>query len=226
LSKFIFIVIASFVVTVGLASPALAQTSPIAPNDIVYVGDTDTIATGTAYNITVQILYNGGQLRSEGVRIYLLANDTSIIPAELGTYVLTDKDGFATYTVTANKAGDVKLTATAMSVNSGIAVDKTFHVTQASAATPTPTATDTPTPTPTPSVSVTPEPSVTVEPTATAAPTAGPTAEPTATATVAPTAVPETGDSNAQARGIIAVGIGLAIVLLAIVFLARYYGKK
>jgi hypothetical protein len=206
--------IAGLVVMAGLTCPALAQTSPIAPNGIVYVGDTDTFASGTAYNITIQILYNGGQLKSEGVRIYLLANDTSIIPAELGTYVLTDKGGFATYTVTANNAGDVNLTATAMNVNSGIAVDKTFHVTQASAATPTP------------SVSVTPEPSVTIEPTATAAPTAGPTAEPTATATVAPTAAPETGDSNAQARGIIAVGIGLAIVLMAIVFLARYYGKK
>lgn len=199
------------------AALAQAQTSPIAPNGIAYTGDTDTLAAGTSYNITIQILYNDGPLKSEGVRVYLLANNTSVIPAELGTYVLTDKDGMATYTVTPGKEGDVKLTATAMSANSGVAATKVFHITAAGAATATPT----PSPSATAGPSITPTP--TAEPTLTATPTVAPTEVPTATVTP-PTATPTNND--AQAMGIIITGIIFAIAILAILLIVKTVGKK
>ncbi|HTY90590.1 MAG TPA: hypothetical protein VMC84_05375 [Methanocella sp.] len=185
-----------------------AQTSPIAPNGIAYLGNETALASGASQNITVQILYNGGPLKSEGVRVYFQANDTSIIPVELGTFVLTDANGVATYTAIANHTGNVKLTATAMSVSSGVSANKIFQVTAGPAATPTPIATATPTP------------SATV--------TATPTTAPAATPTTAPTTTPaaEPANSGAQATGIIVTGIVLAIVILIAVALAQMLRKK
>jgi hypothetical protein len=194
--------------------PALAQTSPIAPNGIQYVGDSDTFSSGQTYNITVAIFYNGAPLKSEGVRVYLLSGDESIIPAELGTYILTDKNGVANYTILANQTGYVTMTATAMSVNSGVSADRKFHITRGTVTTPTampsPTALATPAPTAAPTIS----------------PTSNPTVMPTVTPTTAPTSTPVPTGSAEQAIGIIVVGIALAVVLLAAVLIARSMGKK
>ncbi|HTX43832.1 MAG TPA: hypothetical protein VMC61_03825 [Methanocella sp.] len=196
--------------------PANAQTSPIAPNGIAFVSEANTLTAGNTYNITVQILYNGGPLNSEGVRVYMLANDTSIIPAELGTFVLTDKDGVAIYTATPKKAGVGKLTAMAMSAKSGVSADKKYQIIIGPVATPTPTATAVPSPTPTPSATVTAVPSA--EPTPTATPSIAPTI------TAAPTAAP--GDANAQAISIITASIVIAIILIVFVLIVRVFRKK
>lgn len=195
---------------------AHAQTSPFAPNGIVLVGNESTLSSGMAQNITVQILYEGGPLKSEGVRVYIQSNDTSIVPAEMGTYVLTDPNGIAIYTVTANKTGNVKLTISAGSATGGVSTSRVFQVTSGPVSTPTVTVTSTPTP------------SATVEPTATPTvePTATPTIEPTPTPTAVPTATPEPGNNQAQATGILITGIVLAIVILLIVGVARRLGKK
>jgi hypothetical protein len=193
---------------------ALAQTSPIAPNGIEYVGDADTFSSGQTYNISFSIFYNGAPLKSEGVRIYILSSDTSIIPAELGTYELTDKNGVATYTIAAGKTGDVTLTATAMNVNSGVSVDRKLHIIQGSVATPTatpsPTALATQTPTTVPTIS----------------PTSNPTIMPTVNPSAAATGIPAPSGSAEQAFGIIVAGIALAVVLLAAVIIAKTMGKK
>lgn len=203
-----------------MAGLAQAQTSPFAPNGIVFVDNTSTLSTGTAQNITVQILYEGGPLKSEGVRVYILSNDTSIVPAEMGTYVLTDPNGIATYTVTAGKAGNVKLTISAGSATSGVSTERVFQVTSGPVATPTATVTATPSPSATAEPTTTPTATPTVEPTVT------PTVEPTLTPTAVPTATPEPGNSEAQATGIIVTGIVLAIVILLIVGVAQQLRKK
>jgi len=195
--------------TAGLAQ---AQTSPFAPNGIVFMDNASTLSSGVAMNISARILYEGGPLRSEGVRVYILSNDTSIVPAEMGTYVLTGPDGIATYTVTASKAGSVKLTLSAGSATGGVSTSRVFQVTSGPAATPT----------------AAPSPSATAEPTATptAEPTATPTIEPTPSATAAPTVTPEPGNGEAQATGIIVTGIALAIVILLIAGSAQLLRKK
>lgn len=109
-------------------SPALSQMSPFAPNGIQFVDNADTFAINVPNNITVQLLYEGGPLRSEGVRVYFLSNDDSLITAPMGTYVLTDKDGRATLNFTANKTGDVSITVTPMSPGSGHSASKKFHL--------------------------------------------------------------------------------------------------
>lgn len=206
MNKVIFLSFIGLLVIAGLSCPARAQTSPIAPNGIIYLSEADTLTVNKTYNITVQILYDGGQLKSEGVRVYIEASDISIIPAELGTYVLTDKNGVANYTVIPGKTGDVKLTANAMSTNSGVSASKKFHVIEGPIATPTPTPTPSPSPSPTPT------------------PTATPTEAPTTT--IAPISPPPSGDANAQAAGIIAAGIALAIVLIACIIIVRSFRKK
>ncbi|AFC99817.1 hypothetical protein Mtc_1061 [Methanocella conradii HZ254] len=178
---------------------------PIVPDGIAYVEGNDTLTAGTPHNVSVQILYRGGPLKSEGVRVYMLSNDTSIIPADIGTYVFTDKDGIASYTVIANKAGAVKLTAVAMSANSGVSADKAFFVVAPPVVTPTPT------PIPAVNETVTPAP---------------PSASPTAVITPGTTAKPPEGGSSAQAIGIIVAGVVIAIILLIMAFILRPLIKK
>lgn len=226
LKKSVFLLFICLLATAGLSSLAFAQMSEITPDSVVYTGGADTLKVGQAYNVTVQIQYAGGALKSEGVRVYFLANNTSIIPAELGTYVLTDKNGIATYTVTALGPGNVKLTAMAMSSNSGLSADKTFHVTSgevvASTATAAPTLTPTPgpspSPTPTPAASATATIAPTAHPTSSVKPTAAPTSAPTAAPTAAPAAAR---DANTQALGIITVGIVVAVIVIVVAPLMR-----
>lgn len=208
----------------GLSVHALAQMSDITPNGIAYLSEADTLTAGETYNITVQILYQGGQLKSEGVRVYFLANDTSIIPSELGTYVITDKNGIANYTVTSNKTGDVKMTAFAMNTNSGVSADKKFHVIEGPVATPTATPLPSPSPSPTPTPGPTANATITAIPSLEPTPTAMPTIAPTITA--APTSPSPTGDANAQAIGIITAGIVIAVIIIALVLVARVFKKK
>jgi hypothetical protein len=216
LSKAIFLLLVGMLFTAGFQCPALSQIAEISPNGIAYLGEADTLTAGETYDIIVQILYAGGPLKSEGVRVYFLANDTSVLPAELGTYVLTDPSGNATFSVTPGKAGDVKLTAMALSTNSGVSVDKKFHVIEEAVATPTAM----PSPTPTPVASATPTAVPTAEPTLTATPTVAPIV------TSAPTGQPPSGDANAQATGILASGIVIAAILLVLVSIARVFRKK
>jgi len=213
--KFIFILLVGLVAMAGISQ---AQTSPIAPNGVTFVGNDTTLSAGVPQNISVQIQYSGGPLKSEGVRVYILANDTSKVPAGQGTYVLTDSNGIAVYTVTANGTGSVTLTATAMSVSSKISADRVFQITTGPVATPTQAATATPSP----SATGQPSSTATIAPTTTIVPTSGPTIEPTAQ----PTAAPETGDQGAQARGIIAVGIALAIIILVVIAASQLMKKK
>lgn len=185
---------------------AQGQMLPIVPDGIAFVEGNDTLTAGTPHNVSIQILYKGGPLKSEGVRVYVLSNDTSIIPADIGTYVFTDKDGIASYTVIANKAGAVKLTAVAMSANSGISADKAFLVVAP------PVVTSTPTPLPTVNETVTP------------APPSTPT--PTAVITPGTTAKPPEGGSSAQAIGILVTGVVIAVILLIMAFILRPLIKK
>jgi hypothetical protein len=221
-NRIIFLLFIGLLIIAGLSVPALAQMSDITPNGIAYLSEADTLTAGKTYNITVQILYQGGQLKSEGVRVYFLTNNTSIIPAELGTYVLTDKNGIANYTVTSNKTGDVMLTAFAMNTNSGVSADKNFHVIEGPVATPT--ATPLPSPSPTPTPGPTANATVTAIPSLEPTPTAMPTIAPTITA--APTSPPPSGDSNAQAIGIITAGIVIAVIIIVLVLVARVFKKK
>ena len=213
--KFLFTLLLGLVATAGLAQ---AQTSPIAPNGVTFVGNDTTLSAGVAQNISVQIQYNGGPLKSEGVRVYFLSNDASKVPAGQGTYALTDSNGIAVYTATANGTGNVTLTATAMSVSSKVSADRVFRITTGPVATPTQAASATPSP----SATAQPSSTATIAPTTTVSPTSGPTIEPTSQ----PTAAPETGDQGAQARGIIAVGIALAIIILAIIAASQLMKKK
>jgi hypothetical protein len=194
--------------------PVLSQTSPLSPNGITFINNTNTFSANQQGTVYVQLLYNGQTLRSEGVRVYFLAKNMDMIPASLGTYVLTDANGTANFTFMANATGDTNLTATAMGPNSGITATQTLHVIAGAVQTPLPTIT------PTPSTSATNTPVPTVSPTT----SAGPTANPTFTAI--PSATPAAGDDNAQAFGIIGVGIVLAIIIIAAVFIARRIGKK
>jgi hypothetical protein len=200
------------IVLAALSYPALSQTSPITPNGITYVGNTSTFAANQSSTVYVQISYNGQNLSSEGVRVYFQAKDPSVIPAELGTYALTDANGVANFTFTANSTGDTNLTATALGPNSGISATQAFHI--VSAVIPAITPTPLPTITPTPSLSATSTP----------VPTAGPTMNPIFTAS--PSATSSTGDANSQAFGILAVGIVLAAIMIVAVFIARMLGKK
>jgi hypothetical protein len=188
------------------ACPALTQTLPIVPNGITYINNTSSFAANQSGIVYVQILYNGNLLKSEGVRVYFQAKDTSVIPAQFGTYTLTDANGIANFTFTAGQPGQTNLTATAMLPTSGISAIGTFNVTAGALTTPTP------------SVSATPAPAVTVTPTA--VPTAGPTV------TAVPSATPVPEDINAQGRGILALGIVLAVILIAAIFIARKFSKK
>lgn len=190
-----------------MALAPLAQAQIPAPNGIAFTGDADALAAGTAGNVSVQLLYNGMTLKSEGIRIYLMANDTSIIPAGMGTFALTDSAGIASFTFTPGMAGGVKLTATAMSTSSGVTAEKVFLVAG--------------------SPSATPAPSVTVEPSATPSPSAEPTETPTATATATatPTPTPEPG-AGAQATGIVITAIVLAILILIAAAVAQRLRKK
>ena len=194
--------------------PVLSQTSPLAPNGITFISNTNTFSANQQGTVYVQLLYNGQTLRSEGVRVYFLAKNMNLIPASLGTYTLTDANGTANFTFIANVTGDTNLTATAMGPNSGISATQTLNIIAGAVQTPLPTIT------PTPSTSATNTPVPTVSPTT----SAGPTANPTFTAI--PSATPAAGDDNAQAFGIIGVGIVLAIIIIAAVFIARRMGKK
>ncbi len=182
---------------------------PIVPDGIAFVEGNDTLIVGVPHNVSAQLLYKGGPLKSEGVRVYVLSNDTSIVGADIGTYVFTDKDGIATYTAMANKTGAVRLRMVAMSTNSGVSADKAFIAVARAAATPTPT------PTPTP-----------VAATATPTPTPYPTPTPTAVITPAITAKPPEGGSSAQAIGIIVTGVVIAIILLIMALILRPFIKK
>jgi hypothetical protein len=197
---------------------ALAQTSPITPDGIAYLSEADTLTAGKTYNITVQILYAGGQLKSEGVRVYFQASDTSIIQAELGTYALTDKDGIANYTVTPGKTGNVTLTAMAMNTNSGISAVKKFHIIEGLAATPT--ATTAPSPSPIQGANATATAAPPAEPTPTTMPTIAPTI------TTAPTSPPPSGDANAQAAGILTAGVVIAVIIIVLILIVRVLNKK
>jgi hypothetical protein len=204
------------IVLAMFAGPAMTQTLPIVPNGITYINSTSSFAANQSGIVYVQILYDGNLLKSEGVRVYFQAKDTSVIPAQFGTYTLTDANGIANYTFTAGQPGQTNLTATAMLPNSGITATGTFSVTAGAPATPTPVPSATASPVP--SVSATPAPALTVTPTA--LPTAGPIA------TVVPSATPVPEDINAQGRGILAVGIVVAIILIAAIFIARMLRKK
>ncbi len=121
----IFMFIISLIATC-FASPALSQ-SQILPNGVEFLGDTNTFAPGSAYNVSVQITIDGAALKSKGVRVYFLSGDDSYIPAPLGTYVLTDASGIATFGfVAGNSTGNVTLTTSAMTTNTGISATKTF----------------------------------------------------------------------------------------------------
>jgi hypothetical protein len=216
LNKAIFLLLVGMLFTAGLQCPALSQIAEISPNGIAYLSEAGTLTAGETYDIIVQIQYAGGPLKSEGVRVYFLANDTSVIPAEMGTYVLTDSSGNATFSVTPSKTGDVKLTAMALSTNSGVSVDKKFHVIEGAVATPTVE----PSATPTPIASATPTAAPTAEPTLTATPTVAPVV------TSVPTSQPPSGDANAQATGILVSGIVIAAILLVLVSVARVFKKK
>ena len=122
----IFTFIISLIATC-FASPALSQ-SQILPNGVEFLGDTNTLAPGSAYNVSVQVTIDGAALKSKGVRVYFLSGNDSYIPASLGTYVLTDASGKATFGfVTGNSTGNVTLTASAMSTNTGIIGHENFH---------------------------------------------------------------------------------------------------
>jgi hypothetical protein len=192
--------------------PALSQTSPIAPNGITFINNTDTFSANQPDTVYVQLLYNGQNLKSEGVRVYFLAKNIDLIPAGLGTYTLTDANGMANFTFTANVTGDTNLTATAMGPNSGVTATQTLHIISGAV------------PTSIPSITPTPSAAATGAPTPTSTPSLTPTANPTYVAT--PSATPATGDVNAQARGIIGVGIAVAIIIIAAIFIARRMGKK
>lgn len=198
------------------AYPALTQTLPIVPNGIAYIGNTSTFAANQSGTVYFQILYNGNVLRSEGVRVYFQAKDTSVIPAGFGTYTLTDANGIANFTFIAGRPGQTNLTAAAMLPTSGIAATVSFNVTAQAPVTPTPLPTVTPTPVPT----------ATLTPVSTAVTTQNSLPAPSPTILAAPSATPVQGDINAQGRGIIAVGIVLAIILIAAVFIARTLRKK
>lgn len=115
-------------IATGFACPAQSQ-SPILPNGVEFVGDTNTLAPGSAYNVTVQITIDGAGLKSEGVRVYFLSSNDSVISAPMGTYVLTDPTGKATYSfTTGNATGSVTLTATALNANSGVSAKRTFSI--------------------------------------------------------------------------------------------------
>jgi hypothetical protein len=115
-------------IATGFACPAQSQ-SQILPNGVEFVGDTNTLAPGSAYNVTVQITIDGANLKSEGVRVYFLSSNDSDISAPMGTYVLTDPSGKATYIfTTGNGTGNVTLTATALNTNSGITAKRTFSI--------------------------------------------------------------------------------------------------
>lgn len=115
-------------IATGFACPAQSQ-SPILPNGVEFVGDTNTLAPGSAYNVTVQITIDGANLKSEGVRVYFLSSNDSDISAPMGTYVLTDPSGKATYSfTTGNGTGNVTLTATALNANSGVTTKRTFSI--------------------------------------------------------------------------------------------------
>lgn len=121
----IFIFIISLIATC-FASPALSQ-SQILPNGVKFLGDTNTLAPGSAYNVSVQITIDGASLNSKGVRVYFLSSNDSCILAPQGTYVLTDESGVATLSfMTGNATGNVTLTAHAMSTNTGISATKNF----------------------------------------------------------------------------------------------------
>ncbi len=210
MAAFLFVVLLAIG---GLSHPALAQISEVSPNGIVFLDEADTLTAGKAYNITAQILYEGGPLNSEGVRVYFVANDTLVLPVEMGTYVFTDKHGKATFTVTPAQPGDVKLTAMAMNANSGVSADKTYHVEG-------PVTAPTATPSPTPAASATATATPTARPTLTATPTIIPTT------TAAPTSPPPSGNANAQALGILTVGIVGAVIVIVAVLLARAFKQK
>ena len=123
----VFTFIISLIATC-FVSPALSQ-SQILPNGVEFLGDTNTLAPGSAYNVSVQITIDGAALKSKGVRVYFLSGDDSYIPAPLGTYVLTDASGKATFGfVTGNTTGNVTLTASAMSTSAGVSAKKTFAI--------------------------------------------------------------------------------------------------
>jgi hypothetical protein len=178
---------------------------PIVPDGIAFLEGNDTLIVGMPHNVSAQLLYKGGPLKSEGVRVYVLSNNTSIVGADIGTYVFTDKDGIATYTAIANKTGVVRLRALAMSANSGVSADKAFIAEAPAVATPSPTPVA-----------------------ASATPTPAPSPTPTQTATIAPTitAKPQQGGSDAQAIGIIVTGVVIAIILLIMALILRPFIKK
>ncbi len=119
--------IISLIVTC-FASPTLSQ-SQILPNGVEFLGDTNTLAPGSAYNVSVQVTIDGAALKSKGIRVYFISDNDSYIPASLGTYVLTDASGKATYSfVTGNATGNVTLTASAMTANTGITATKIFTI--------------------------------------------------------------------------------------------------
>jgi hypothetical protein len=128
-SQFRKIIIFTFIISLiatCFASPALSQ-SQILPNGVEFLGDTNTLAPGSAYNVSVQVTIDGAALKSKGIRVYFLSGDDSYLPASLGTYVLTDASGKATYGfVTGNFTGNVTLTASAMTASTGISATKTF----------------------------------------------------------------------------------------------------
>lgn len=178
---------------------------PIVPDGIAFLEGNDTLIVGMPHNVSAQLLYKGGPLKSEGVRVYVLSNNTSIVGADIGTYVFTDKDGIATYTAIANKTGVVRLRALAMSANSGVSADKAFIAEARAVVTPSPTPVA-----------------------ASATPTPAPSPTPTQTATIAPTitAKPPQGGSDAQAIGIIVTGVVIAIILLIMALILRPFIKK
>src|SRR5271157_6594522 len=172
----------------ALSYPALSQTTPILPDGISFTGGADNFSIGGTYNITAQILLGGGPIHENNVRVYFQSSDASVIPTDFGTYVMTDDNGMANFTFTANTTGKVTMTINALSLQ-GPSAKKTFQVIEASVVTSTPT--------PTPSATVEPTPSATAEP------SAGATTTP-----VTPTAVPSstpssTGNSDAQVTGIL-----------------------
>ena len=121
----IFIFIISLIAAC-FASPVLSQ-SQILPNGVQFLGDTNTLAPGSAYNITAQVTIDGAPLKSKGIRVYFLSGNDSYIQAPLGTYVLTDASGIATFSfVAGNSTGNVTLTTSAMTTNTGISATKTF----------------------------------------------------------------------------------------------------
>lgn len=114
-----------------LLAQALPAASQLAlPTGVTFVEAPDRLrAGGSEYTLVVQLLTNDAFYPRPGTGVYIISSDSSLVDIAVGTFVVTDEQGRAYYTITTGQGqGNVSITAVLLNLNGNMRASRTFQV--------------------------------------------------------------------------------------------------